>query len=163
MAEGSVERVRDALRAKGMPAEIVTFAQSTRTAAEAAAAVGCAVAQICKSLVFRAKPSGRAVLVLTSGANRVDEARVAAALGEGLGMADAAFVRDATGFAIGGVAPIGHDRGGHDGGGRVVTFIDRDLEQHSRIWAAAGSPYAVFETTPANLVAMTGGRVIQVS
>src|SRR5215470_9750475 len=105
----SVDRVRSALAALGLPSEIKEFAASTRTSADAAAAIGCAVAQIAKSLVFRAKPSGRAILVMASGANRVDEKKLAAALGETIGKADADFVRSETGFAIGGVAPVGHD------------------------------------------------------
>ena len=104
----SAERVRQALAAAGLAAEIRVLAASTRSAADAAAAVGCSVAQIAKSLVFRARPSDRPVLVVASGTNRVDEAAVAALVGEALAKADAAFVRDRTGFAIGGVAPVGH-------------------------------------------------------
>ena len=155
MAEigGSVARVRDALLRLGLPAEIRQFDASTRTSADAAAAIGCDVAQIAKSLVFRAKPSGRPVLVIASGSNRVDEKRIAAALGEALGKADADFVRDRTGFAIGGVAPIGHTT-------PPVAFIDEDLFRHEWIWAAAGTPFSVFRLTPTQLVEMTGGRVL---
>jgi prolyl-tRNA editing enzyme YbaK/EbsC (Cys-tRNA(Pro) deacylase) len=157
----SVDRVRAALAALGLETEIKAFAASTRTSADAAAAIGCAVAQIAKSLVFRAKPSGRAILVMASGANRVDEAKLAAALqasmpGETIGKADADFVRAETGFAIGGVSPVGHDRR-H---GRLKTFIDQDLMGFDEIWAAAGSPNSVFRLTPQDLVRVTEGQVL---
>ena len=121
--------------------EIKELDRSTRTAAEAAAAVACDVAQIAKSIVFRGAGSGRAVLVIASGANRIDETAVGALLGEKLGKADADFVRRETGFVIGGVPPLGHDR-------PVATFIDADLLAFGEIWAAAGTPYAVFRLDP---------------
>ncbi len=148
----SAKRVQEALAAQGFAFEVREFPQGTRTAAEAAAAIGCAVAQIAKSLVFRARESGRPVLVVASGANRVDEKAVAALIGEKIGRADADFVRAATGFAIGGVPPLGHDTS-------PVTLIDRDLLALDEIWAAAGTPNAVFRLTPDDLVAMTGGQV----
>ena len=148
----SAERVRDALAARGLVAEIRLFDAGTRTAADAAAAIGCSVAQIAKSLVFRASPSDRAVLVVTSGVNRVDEVALAALLGEGIAKADAAFVRERTGFAIGGVAPVAHRE-------PPVIFIDQTLLSYPEIWAAAGTPNAVFRLTPAQLVELTGGRV----
>ena len=132
--------------------DIKEFSETTRTSAEAAAAIGCTVAQIAKSVVFRAVGLNRAVLVMASGANRVDEKLVAAAVGDRIAKADAAFVRDKTGFAIGGVAPVGHTE-------KPVTLIDEDLLQHAEIWAAAGTPNSVFRLTPEALVAMTGGRV----
>ena len=147
-------RVAALLQAAGAAGPVVQLAQSTRTAADAAAAIGCTVAQIAKSIVFRAA-SDRAVLVITSGANRVDEARVAAALGEPLGKADATFVRTKTGYAIGGVCPIGHAEPPH-------VFIDASLERLDPIWAAAGHPHAVFRTSFAELVRLTGGTVLQV-
>ena len=150
--KSSVERVRVALAALGIVTEIKEFSASTRTSADAAAAIGCSVAQIAKSLVFRAKPSGRAILEMASGANRVDEAKLAEALGETIGKADADFVRAETGFAIGGVAPVGH-------GLRLKTFVDQDLMAFEEIWAAAGSPNSVFRLTPAELVRVTGGEV----
>ena len=113
------------------------------------------MAQIAKSLVFRAVGSNRAVLVIASGVNRVDERRVAAALGDRIAKADATFVRDKTGFAIGGVAPVGHTE-------KPVTLIDEDLLEHAEIWAAAGTPNSVFRLTPQALIAMTGGRVIAI-
>lgn len=151
--QGSSERVRQALASLGRDLDIRTFSDSTRTSADAAAAIGCAVGQIAKSLVFRAAGSGRAILVIVSGANRVDEKLLAAASGERIAKADAIFVRDKTGFAIGGVAPVGHTE-------RPLTFIDRDLLSHVEIWAAAGTPNSVFRLTPDELVALTGGQVI---
>jgi prolyl-tRNA editing enzyme YbaK/EbsC (Cys-tRNA(Pro) deacylase) len=135
--------------------DIKEFSETTRTSAEAAAAIGCTVAQIAKSVVFRAVGMNRAVLVIASGANRVDEKLVAAAVGDRIAKADATFVRDKTGFAIGGVAPVGHTE-------RPVTLIDEDLLQHTEIWAAAGTPNSVFPLTPQALIAMTGGRVVAI-
>jgi prolyl-tRNA editing enzyme YbaK/EbsC (Cys-tRNA(Pro) deacylase) len=151
----SAERVRQALLALGHPAEIREFSGTTRTSADAAAAIGCTVAQIAKSLVFRAVGTGRAVLVIASGANRVDEGRIAEALGDHIAKADADFVRDRTGFAIGGVAPVGHAE-------QPIIFIDADLLTHAEIWAAAGTPSSVFRLTPQALIAMTGGRIVAV-
>lgn len=151
----SVERVRSALTAAGLSAEIKEFDASTRTSAEAAAAIGCQVSQIAKSLVFRAKSSGKAVLVIASGTNRVDEKKLSALIGEKIGKADADFVRTETGFAIGGVAPVGHT-------GTVKLLIDADLQQFDEIWAAAGAPNAVFRLTPAQLVRVTGGEIADV-
>jgi prolyl-tRNA editing enzyme YbaK/EbsC (Cys-tRNA(Pro) deacylase) len=148
----SAERVRRALAGLGLMPDIKEFSETTRTSAEAAAAIGCTVAQIAKSVVFRAVGMNRAVLVIASGANRVDEKLVAAALGDRIAKADAAFVRDKTGFAIGGVAPVGHTE-------KPVTLIDEDLLGHAEIWAAAGTPNSVFRLTPQELVAMTDGRV----
>lgn len=155
--KSSTARVKQALAELGVETEIKEFSASTRTSADAAAAIGCAVAQIAKSLVFRAKPSGRAILVMASGANRVDEAKLAAKLGETIGKADADFVRSETGFAIGGVAPVGHDV--EKRGVRLKTLIDRDLLQYEVIWAAAGSPNSVFRLTPDELVRITQGEV----
>ena len=131
IGKSSVARVRQALAELGVETEIKEFSASTRTSADAAAAIGCSVAQIAKSLVFRARPSGRAILVMASGANRVDEAKLAARLGETIGKADADFVRSETGFAIGGVAPVGHDV--EKRGIRLKTLIDRDLLQYGVI------------------------------
>jgi prolyl-tRNA editing enzyme YbaK/EbsC (Cys-tRNA(Pro) deacylase) len=150
---GSVERVRAALRAAGHPDTITAFPDSTRTAAEAAAAIGCTVAQIAKSIVFRA--GDRAAVVIASGVNRVDVGKASAALGGPLKRADAEFVRAATGFAIGGVSPVGHLAPPH-------ILIDRDLLTLDPIWAAAGSPTHTFRTTAAELIRMTGGTVADV-
>lgn len=154
-SKGSVGRVRDALRGFGLETEIREFDASTRTSADAAAAIGCTVAQIAKSVIFRARGGNQPVLVIASGINRVDEKKLEAALGDRVGRADAEFVRAATGFAIGGVAPVGHT-------GPVRIFIDADLDQYDQIWAAAGSPNAVFRLTPAELRRITGGKVIPI-
>jgi prolyl-tRNA editing enzyme YbaK/EbsC (Cys-tRNA(Pro) deacylase) len=152
---GSARRVQDALAALGLPFEVVEFPQSTRTAAEAASAVGCEVGQIVKSLVFRGRDTGRFVLVLASGANRVDERKASPVLGEGIERATPEFVREKTGYAIGGVPPIGHSS-------QSVTLIDADLLAYEFIWAAAGTPNAVFRLTPHDLVSMSGGTVADV-
>jgi prolyl-tRNA editing enzyme YbaK/EbsC (Cys-tRNA(Pro) deacylase) len=154
-------RVQALLREMGLAAEVIEFAESTRSSAEAAAQIGCDVAQIAKSLVFRAKASGRPVLVMASGANRVDEKAVEVLLGEKIGKADADFVRDKTGYAIGGVAPVGHEIGAH--AARLPTFIDEDLLAFEAIWAAAGTPFAVFRLTPDELVRLTGGQVARIA
>ncbi len=151
----SAQRVQAALAAHGLDLTVVELPQSTRTAVEAAAAVGCTVGQIAKSLIFRARDSSRPVLVIASGSNRVDEKAVAAHLGEPLAKADADFVRTKTGFVIGGVPPIGHAEA-------PVTFIDEDLLAYDVIWAAAGTPNAVFQLRPAELVTLTGGTVAAV-
>ena len=155
-ASPTVRRVQAALQALGLGHEIVDLGLSARTAADAAGAVGCRVDQIAKSLVFRLRESGRALLVVTSGTHRVNEARVAALVGEPLDRADADFVRAETGFAIGGVAPVGHVK-------PVVTLIDEHLLTFEEIWAAAGHPNMVFRLRPADLVTMTGGRVATVA
>ena len=149
-------RVQRLLAERGLASEVVEFAETTRSSVEAAAQIGCEVAQIAKSLVFRAKPSGRPVLVIASGANRVSEKAIEAVLGEKIGKADADFVRDKTGYAIGGVAPIGHDT-------PPATFIDEDLLKLEVIWAAAGTPFAVFRLTPAELVRITDGKVARIA
>ena len=149
----SAQKVQDAVKALGFDFKVVEFDKTTRTSAEAAAAIGCTVAQIAKSLVFRAKSTERAVLVIASGVNRVDEKIIKAALGEKIGRADAEFVRQQTGFVIGGVPPVGHSQ-------PLVTFIDQDLLQYEIIWAAAGTPNAVFQLTPQELVSMTQGQVL---
>lgn len=150
MSGSSIERVRAALLAAGHPDTIAVFPEGTRSAAEAAAAVGCDVAQIAKSIVFRA--GGRAVLVIASGANRVDMGKVAAAIGQPVKRADGAWVRGTTGFAIGGVSPVGLVA-------PPVLLLDADLMALGTVWAAAGSPQHVFRTTPADLLHMTGAMV----
>jgi prolyl-tRNA editing enzyme YbaK/EbsC (Cys-tRNA(Pro) deacylase) len=154
MEPESVMRVRAALRAAGHPEDVQAFPEGTRTAADAAAAIGCAVAQIAKSIVFRV--GSRAAVVVASGANRVDPARAGAALGGvALARADAGFVREATGFAIGGVAPVGHVR-------PPLVLLDEDLFALGTLWAAAGSPYHVFRTDAQALQRITGATVAAV-
>jgi prolyl-tRNA editing enzyme YbaK/EbsC (Cys-tRNA(Pro) deacylase) len=152
----SARRVADALVAAGVTTTIVVLEQAARTSADAARAVGCDVGQIVKSLVFRLGHSGRPLLVLTSGANRVDEARLGALLGEPLGKADAEFVRTHTGFAIGGVAPLAHPA-------PLTTLVDEDLMRWDAIWAAGGHPHTVFRLTGDELRRVTGGRVVRVN
>ncbi len=153
----STARVRAALLAAGHADTIMAFPEGTRTAEDAAAAVGCSVAQIAKSVVFRPRggDGGRPVLVLTSGANRVDTARVEAVLGFAVKRADATWVRDVTGFAIGGVSPVGQLT-------RPIVLLDEDLLGLDPIWAAAGSPHHVFRTTAGSLIQMTAARVVPV-
>lgn len=148
----SAQRVQDFLDGFGHGHSVVEHEGSTRTSEDAANAVGCAVAQIAKSLIFRTKESGRPVLVVASGANRVDEKAVGRLIGEKIERADADFAREATGFAIGGIPPIGHAV-------PPLVLIDADLMGLDAIWAAAGTPNAVFRLTPAELIAITGGRV----
>ncbi len=153
----SAQKVQDALAALGFGAcEVVELPDSTRTAAEAAAAIGCTVAQIAKSLVFKGRTSGKPVLVIASGTNRVNTHIIADLCGEPIDKPDADYVRERTGFVIGGVPPIGHSE-------PLLTFVDADLRQFDVIWAAAGTPRAVFRLTPADLERMTGGRVVQVT
>jgi prolyl-tRNA editing enzyme YbaK/EbsC (Cys-tRNA(Pro) deacylase) len=142
-------RIRHLLAEAGLAADVVEFEAPTRTSAEAAAAIGCSVAEIAKSVVLRAKGSGQAVIVVASGDNRVCEDKVAALVGEKIGRANADFVREATGFVIGGVSPIGHSK-------PVKLFLDTDLQRFSTIWAAAGTPFSVFPLTPADLARITG-------
>ena len=149
----SARKVQEALNALGMTLEVVELPGSTRTAVEAAQAVGCQVGQIVKSLVFKAKRSERPILVIASGQNRVDERRIETLIGEPLGKADADFVRQRTGFVIGGVPPVGHLE-------RLTTFIDQDLSLYQEIWAAAGTPHAVFRLTPDDLLKITDGQVV---
>jgi prolyl-tRNA editing enzyme YbaK/EbsC (Cys-tRNA(Pro) deacylase) len=151
----SAQKVQDTLHALGFDCTVIEFVESTRTSAEAAARVGCTLGQIAKSLVFRGQVTGRPVLVITSGSNRVDEAKIGQHFGEPISRADADFVRAATGFAIGGVPPVSHSQ-------PIETFIDEDLLQYATIWGASGTPNAVFELTPDDLVKMTGGKVEKV-
>jgi len=146
----AAQRVQAALQEQGFALEIHELPESTRTAAQAASAVGCEVSQIVKSLVFRGKASGRAFLVETSGANRVSELKLADLVGEPVEMADPDFVREQTGFSIGGVPPLAHRH-------PILTLVDQDLLACRTIWAAAGTPHALFELTPSDLLRMTRG------
>jgi prolyl-tRNA editing enzyme YbaK/EbsC (Cys-tRNA(Pro) deacylase) len=142
-------RTAELLRDAGVDARVVEFDQPTRTSAEAAVAIGCTVAEIAKSIVFRGAHSGQAVIVVASGDNRVSEAKVAKQVGEPLARADAEFVRAATGYAIGGVAPVGHAQ-------PVKLLLDVDLRRFAIVWAAAGTPFSVFPVTPDQLRSLTG-------
>jgi prolyl-tRNA editing enzyme YbaK/EbsC (Cys-tRNA(Pro) deacylase) len=151
----SAQPVAALLAARGHAHSVVILPQTGRTSAEAAAALGCDVRHIAKSIVFKRVADDRPVLVIASGTNRVDEAKVAAHVGP-IGRADARFVRDASGYAIGGVCPIGH---------RIepLTLIDEDLMALTFIWAAAGHPHAVFKLTGEELVGMTRAPVMDVA
>jgi len=152
----SARRVQEALERLGMPLQVIRLPAGTRTAQEAAQAIGCTVGQICKSLVFETRESSRPILVIASGTNRVNEKFLASWVGGRIGKPDSDFVRQQTGFSIGGVPPVGHLE-------PLETFIDRDLLAYDEIWAAAGTPNAVFRLTGDDLVAATGGQVISVT
>ena len=151
----SAQKVQTALQAMGLPSQVVELPGSTRTAVEAAQAVGCQVGQIVKSLIFRGVETDRPILVIASGPNRVDETRLAELANEPVKKADADFVRASTGFAIGGVPPVGLS-------GPIMTFIDEDLLQYEAVWAAAGTPHAVFQLNPAVLGRITGGTLASI-
>ncbi|HTT92092.1 MAG TPA: YbaK/EbsC family protein [Acidimicrobiales bacterium] len=148
----SATRVAEELRRRGISTNVVEMPESTRSAAEAAAAIGCDISQIVKSLVFRSVPGDAPVLVLASGADRVDEDRLAHLVGP-VEQAPAKFVRARTGFAIGGVPPIGHAEA-------IETFLEEHLLDHDVVWAAAGTPRAVFSIEPRDLVALTSAKVV---
>jgi prolyl-tRNA editing enzyme YbaK/EbsC (Cys-tRNA(Pro) deacylase) len=151
----AARRVQAAIDAKGLGGAVRHMAQSTRTADEAAAACGCAVGQIVKSLVFRGAKSGKPYLLMVSGANRVNEKAVAGLIGEALRRPDADYVRSVTGFAIGGIPPLGHDTA-------LETFMDEALLAFAEVWAAAGTSDAVFPVAPARLAEATGAKIIVV-
>lgn len=154
-ARATVRRVQAALAEKGIEARLVELDQTARSAREAAEALGVRVEQIVKSLVFRGGESGRPVLVVASGPNRVDEARISELLSEPVEKADAGFVRERTGFPIGGVPPVGHTE-------EPAAFVDEDLLRESEVWAAAGHTHVVFPLDPEDLVRITGGKVVAV-
>lgn len=151
----SAQSVLQALRHLGYQGEVIEFAESTRTAQEAADRAACQLGQITKSLIFRGSLSDKGILVLTSGQNRVSEAKLSALAGEAIVRADPAFVRSVTGYAIGGVPPLGHLS-------PLETYLDEDLLQYPSIWAAAGTPNAIFELTPQELQRWSGARVCDV-
>jgi Cys-tRNA(Pro) deacylase len=152
----AAQRVQDALKALGVACQVVELPESTRSAAEAAQAIGCRVEQIVKSLVFRGQSTNRPILAVVSGGNRVDEEKLAVLVAEPVAKADAEYVRQRTGYAIGGVPPVGHVES-------LVCVVDEDLLQYEQIWAAAGTPRAVFRLTPADLQRITDGRVVSVA
>ena len=147
----TAQRVQDALDGAGVATRIVEYDVPARTSAEAAEVLGCTVAQIAKSLVFRAQ-SGRAILVIASGANRVDEKKIAALAGEPIGKADAAFVREVTGYAIGGIPPLAHAN-------PLRAFVDRNLLSYDTVYAAGGTPHAMFPIKPADLVRVASAEL----
>lgn len=151
----SAQKIQNLLNELGYAYMVVEHAESTRTAQEAADRAGCELGQIVKSLIFRGKASGKPILVLTSGPNRVNEKRISEYAGETIGKADADFVRTVTGFVIGGVPPIGHAQ-------QMETYLDEDFLKYQTIWAAAGTPNAIFELKTEDLQKMTKGKVITV-
>ena len=151
----SAQKVADALLKLDIACQVVELPASTRTAPEAAQAVGCTVGQIVKSLVFRGEKSGNPILILVSGSNRVDEDLITGVTGEKILRADPDFVREKTGFAIGGIPPLGFPT-------PINTLVDKDLLKYEEVWAAAGTPHAVFSIKPAELVKAAGGRIVTV-
>jgi len=151
----SAQKIQDALYRRGFSFQVVELPDSTRTAQDAARAIGCEVGQIAKSLVFVGKETGDPVLVIASGVNFVDTAKVMNRIGEPVGKADADFVRNRLGYVIGGVPPVGHAE-------PVVTLIDADLLRYPRIWAAAGTPHAVFALDSSDLPGLTGGKICDI-
>ena len=152
----NAQKIQNELIAHGINSKVIELPDSTRTAVEAGQAIGCTVAQIIKSLVFRGAESGQAVLIEASGINRVNEKTIAALIGEPIVKADADFVRAKTGFAIGGVPPLGHAT-------KIqAVFIDEELLQYQELWAAAGTPHAVVPLTPGDLVKLSGGKVVSI-
>lgn len=152
----SAQKVQDAARAAGLDIAVTEMAASTRTAEDAAAACGCAVGQIVKSLVFRGAESGKPYLMLVSGPNRLNEKAVGEFVGEALVRPDAAYVREVTGFAIGGVPPLGH-------ASPMQVFLDEDLLGFETVWAAAGTPRAVFAVSPLTLALAVNAQAIKVT
>jgi len=152
----SAKRVKDFLSEKGFSFEVKELPGSARTAQEAADSVGCSVAQIAKSLVFREKETDLPVLVIASGSNRVDLAKIEKETGLKLGKADGNYVKERVGYAIGGVPPAGHNE-------PLETMLDKDLKKYEVVWAAAGTPFAVFQLKPSDLEPLTNGRWIDLS
>lgn len=151
----SAQKIQDLLNSLGYSYTVIEHVESTRTAQEAADRAGCDLGQIVKSLIFRGMTSGKPILVLTSGSNRVDEKRISEYANEPIGRADADFVRKVTGYAIGGVPPIGHAE-------KMETWLDEDFLQYKTVWAAAGTPNAIFELRTPDLQKMTDGKIVQV-
>jgi prolyl-tRNA editing enzyme YbaK/EbsC (Cys-tRNA(Pro) deacylase) len=152
----SAQRVQDSLVELGYPFVVIESDSHTRTAQQAADRVGCKLGQIIKSLIFKGLATGKPILVLTSGENRVDEQRISEYSGETITRADPEFVRSVTGYAIGGIPPIAHNQ-------PMETYIDQDLIQYNSIWGAAGTPNSVFELSPDALKAMTNGKVVKIN
>jgi prolyl-tRNA editing enzyme YbaK/EbsC (Cys-tRNA(Pro) deacylase) len=151
----SAQKIQDILSALGYDFQVIEFNESTKTAQEAAERVGCQLGQIVKSMIFRGQVSNKGILVLTSGANWVDEKKISDYAHEAIKRADPDFVRAMTGFAIGGVPPLGHSH-------PLETYIDEDLMQYTSLWAAAGTPNAVFELSSSHLARITLGKVVRV-
>lgn len=155
MLSKSAQTIQEALTQKGLDLKVVELPSSTRTAADAAQTIGCEIAQIVKSLIFKTATTNKAILVLASGPNRVNEKTIEKEIGEKIVKADADFVREVTGFAIGGVPPMGHKQ-------PVQTLIDQDLLKYQELWAAAGTPNAVFRLYSKDIENLTGGKVLSI-
>jgi len=151
----AAQKVQASLRELGYNYQVIEFEGSTRTAQEAAERAGCELGQIVKSMIFRGELSNKPILVLTSGANRVDEKVISSYVGEPITRAEPEFVRSVTGFAIGGVPPVGHSQ-------VVESFLDEDFMSYEKVWAAAGTPNAIFELTPIDLQKMTGAKIVHI-
>jgi Cys-tRNA(Pro) deacylase len=156
MLSRNAQNVQDALLEKGLTFKVVELAASTRTAEDAANTIGCKVEQIVKSLIFCTAQTLKPILILVSGSNRVNEKSIESIIGEKIKKADAAFTKEVTGFAIGGVAPIGHKQ-------PIETYIDKDLMKYDTVWAAAGMPNAVFSLRSSDLEQLTHGKIITVT
>ncbi len=154
-APSIVEFIAAAKRLGFEDIQVTEMSDSTRSAQEAAHAIGCEIKHIVKSIVFKSKETAEPILVLASGSNRIDEKLIAKSLGQKLSKADAEFVKNETGFTIGGIPPFGHKK-------QLITFIDESLCVYSQLWAAAGTPFAVFPLTPAHLLQYSEGKVISV-
>ncbi len=155
MLSKSAQLIQDILSQRGIDSHVVELSESTRTAQEAATTIGCVVDQIMKSLIFKTMKTDTPILVLVSGPNRVNEKKIEQLVGEKITKADADFTRQVTGFVIGGVPPVGHAQ-------TIETYIDEDLLQFEDLWAAAGTPHAVFRLKGTDLVDLTKGKVISV-
>lgn len=153
----SAQKIQNELKKMGLTCKVIELPHSTRTASDAASAIGCSISQIIKSLIFKTRNTNRAILVLAAGPNKVNEKLIENQLGEPITKADADFVRQVTGFAIGGVPPIGHKT-------RLdLIYIDQDLMVLDEVWAAAGTPNAVFCVNSKHLPEITKGKVISIS
>jgi prolyl-tRNA editing enzyme YbaK/EbsC (Cys-tRNA(Pro) deacylase) len=152
----TAQKIQNELTALGIAGKVIELPDSTRTAVEAGQAIGCTVAQIVKSLVFKGAANGKPILIEASGVNRVNERAVSVLIGEEIVKADADFVREKTGYAIGGIPPVGH------ASEMGVVLIDEDLLQYEELWAAAGTPHAVFPLTPQELIRISRGRVVTI-
>lgn len=149
------ERIKEILKSFKIPIDFREFTQSTKTSQEAADAIGCKVEQIGKSIVFRGKASGKAYLVIASGKNRVNEKKLSEIVGEPIEKGDANFVKERTGFVVGGVPPFGHKES-------LETYIDKELFSFQEIWCAGGTPHSVFKIKPEELLKITKGVIISV-
>ncbi len=151
----NAQKIQEALAKQGATCTVVELSASTHTANDAATALGCEVAQIVKSLVFVTKTLKKPILVLASGSNRVNEKLISKEVGEKIEKADATFVKETTGFQIGGIPPLGHKQ-------KIETYIDQDLLQWEKVWAAAGTPHAVFQVKSEDLQKLTEGKIIEI-